>query len=203
MGMISATTYRCAFSVAPFGKRYNKAYNILACGCWARGLVAVCRCPERKHVSLVETKVGSDGRTRATGIKPRLTESAAYPIAMGQRIVEAACPGQPAPVQCPAPGPKSGTKKRTGKKKEGALTVVKSKIATAAKSQSQRPTSGRPAADATNAANQTARSWLIPSAIAPAAASEAPRPRAWCTPAASSTSTVSSRRPTWAQPRSE
>ena len=203
LGMISATTYRCAFSVAPFGKRYNKAYSILACGCWVRGLVAVCRCPERKHIPLVDTKVGSDGRIRTTGIKRRLTESAAYPIAMGHRIVEAACPGHAAPVQCPVPGPKSGTKKRTSKKKEGALTVVKSKIATIAKSQRQRPNSGRPAADATNAANNTTRSWLTPSALAPPAASEAPRSRAWCSPAASSTSTVSSRRPAWAQPRSE
>ena len=94
LNMVEACTNRCAFSVAPFGKRYKKKYKFLATGSWIRGVFAPCRCPGNVHLLLTKTRVGKDGRVQRNGIKVRLTESGAYPIALGHHIVECACPGQ-------------------------------------------------------------------------------------------------------------
>ena len=94
LNMVAACTYHCAFSVVPFGKRYKKKYKLLATSSWIRGVFAPCRCPGNLHLPLCNTRVGKNGQVQINGIKARLRESGAYPIAMGQRVVECACPGQ-------------------------------------------------------------------------------------------------------------
>ena len=79
-----------------------KGYRFLAIGNWIRGVAARCQCPGGVHTPLTTKKIGSNGKVQHTGIKKRLKESGAYPLALGRRIVACAIPGQPIqPSDCP------------------------------------------------------------------------------------------------------
>ena len=91
--MVKAYTFRCAFSAAPFGKRYKRRYEFMATSSWIRNVFAPCRCPGNVHLPLYNEKVCKDGWVQNNGIEVRLEESGAYSIPLGRRIVECACPG--------------------------------------------------------------------------------------------------------------
>ena len=55
-------------------------------GNWIDNVIEPCRCPGRQHKSTVTRWVGKDGRRKVRGIPGALTESAAYPRRLGQRI---------------------------------------------------------------------------------------------------------------------
>ena len=191
LNMVVGYTYRCAFSVAPFGKRYKKKYKFLATGSWVRGVFAACRCPGNVHLPLCKTRVCKDGRVQKTGIKARLTESGAYPIALGQRIVECACPGHA------DMGTTVGMRVDTKKVVQALKRVRKSytKKRTSAVSSVTRVASKK------NEPVSTARSWTTPPASSGTCTSQSPliKARAWCTPSASSTSSSSSAK-AWCTP---
>jgi len=77
-------TYRCAFDDAPHGERYLKPYKFLGSGSWLERARRSCDCPDRRHRELA---VSHDGAV--SGIRDRLTESAAYPPRLGAAIVNA------------------------------------------------------------------------------------------------------------------
>lgn len=181
--MVAACTFRCAFSVAPFGKRYKKQYKLLGTSSWIRGVFAACRCPGNVHLPLVIKRVGTNGKVQINGVKARLRESGAYPIAMGHRVVECACPGQvekDTPVQCPVA--EVTLRKTTAQKqsKQVRRTVKKARKIYIKKSTSAVSSGSGPVSKA--------RSWATPAASAASHTSAAPlgKARAWCTPSASS-----------------
>ena len=55
-------------------------------GDWIDGVIEPCRCPGRQHKSTVTRWIGKDGRRKVRGIPGALTESAAYPRRLAQRI---------------------------------------------------------------------------------------------------------------------
>ena len=191
LNMVSAYTHRCAFSVAPFGQRYKKKYKFLATSSWIRGVFAACRCPGNVHLKLSSNKVGKEGRMQTNGIKARLKESGAYPIALGQRVVECACPGQ-ADMRMPWPSLKARalaqlrTLGRTSYRKRLGRTLKRVR-------KSYRKTRTSAVSSVARDESMTAaRSWTTPTPSASSSTRIAPPPltkaRAWCTPSASSAS---------------
>ena len=55
-------------------------------GNWVDNVIEPCRRPGRRHTSTVTRWIGKDGRRKVRGIPGALTESAAYPRRLGQRI---------------------------------------------------------------------------------------------------------------------
>ena len=203
--LTSAIADRCAYSSAPYGKRYLKAFRFIATGTWIRGVAATCTCPNGIHLSLVRTTKAADGRLRISGIPARLRESGSYPLPLGRKIVQCACPGRPlqqseswdvAPSSVPRPGSrivrKKATKNGTGKK-QTMRKIIKQKTQSAAKRSSTK-----------------GPVWLKPMATAaskPSPTSPAIAHPAWCTPSATGRSTPSSQtssvRPAWLTPSAE
>ncbi len=216
LAMTSAIAYRCAYSSAPYGKRYKKGYRFIATGRWIRGVAARCKCPGGVHLALVTRRRGLDGKTCTTGIKKRLKESGAYPLSLGRKIIECATPGRPLQpsdspdsVQCPADRQtKHGTKKATGAGRVQ-KTMIKNRTRRAVSA--THPPS-RPSRVQRPASSAAAPSWLQPSATATATTgptkccSLAHQPT-WCTPAATSTPGQSSStpiaKPSWLTPKAE
>ena len=202
LAMTSAIAYRCAYSSAPYGSRYLKGYRLLAIGKWIRGVAARCQCPGGVHLPLVTKKIGSDGKVRVTGIKKRLTESGAYPLALGRKIVACATPGRPLqPSDCPENGTVPADRSTLRSRQRPASTSVqrptsstkatrvrKAFIKKSPRAPVQRPVSSsvpRPVP------NVSAPSWLQPSASAASTSGRSKRgPVAhrpsWRTPAATS-----------------
>ena len=184
LNMVSAYTHRCAFSVAPFGQRYNKKYKFLATSSWIRGVFAACRCPGNVHLKLSSNKVGKEGRMQTNGIKARLKESGAYPIALGQRVVECACPGQ------------AGMGVAVGTLQESAAQHKAKKLGRTLKRVRKSYLKTRTSAVSSVARDESmtaARSWTTPPTPSVSSSTRiAPPPltkaRAWCTPSASSAS---------------
>ncbi len=87
-GHSSIVTPRCAWSTEAFGKRSLKYFKFVATGGWIRRIRQKCRCPGRRHF-LLTTVSFRNGRARFTGKKVALRQSAAYPKALGRRIVQA------------------------------------------------------------------------------------------------------------------
>ena len=96
--MVAACTYRCAFYVDPFGRRYKKTVQLP--GHEFMDPRCVCNMPlswelaHNCHLPLTSKRINKNGRLQICGTKRRLRASGAYPIALGQRVVECACPGQ-------------------------------------------------------------------------------------------------------------
>lgn len=203
--LTSTIAYRCAYSSAPYGKRYLKAYRFMANGTWIRGVAATCKCPNGIHLPMVRLTKAKDGRTRISGIHTRLQESGSYPLSLGRKIVQCACPGRPlqqseswdvAPSSVLRPESrivrKKATKTATGKK-QITRKIINHKSQSAAKRSST-----------------TGPAWLKPMATAaskPSPTSPATALPAWCTPSATGRSTPSSQtssvKPTWLTPRTE
>ena len=129
----SAIAYRCAYSSAPYGKRYLKGYRFMATGTWIRGVAAKCKCPNDIHLPLTRQTRAADGSIKITGIRARLRESGAYPLPLGRKIVQCASPGRPlqqseswndAPSSVPRPVcknmKKNATKNTAGKTQSAA-----------------------------------------------------------------------------------
>jgi len=216
LNMVAACTYHCAFSVAPFGKRYKKKYKLLATSSWIRGVFAPCRCPGNLHLPLCNKRVGKNGQVQINGIKARLRESGAYPIAMGQRVVECACPGQ-ADKDTAVEVAESTLRKPTQQKKPKQVRRTLKKVRSininksiSSVSRGSGPVSTArmwttPAASSGTRTSLTplskARAWRTPSALSPSAgtttcpvSSNACKERSWCTPAATSSSKPSDAR---------
>ena len=196
LNMVSAYTHRCAFSVAPFGKRYKKKYKFLATSSWIRGVFAACRCPGNVHLKLSSNKVGKEGRMQTNGIKARLKESGAYPIALGQRVVECACPGQAGMGVAVGTLQESAAQRKAKKPARTPSATQRSarkmlKCHTDAKVLKYLKTRTSAVSSVARDESMTAaRSWTTPSVssstrIAPPPLTKA---RAWCTPSASSAS---------------
>ena len=186
LNMVIGYTYRCAFSVAPFGKRYKKQYKFLATSSWIRGVFAPCRCPGKVHLPLKIIKVGSGGKVQHNGIKERCQESGTYPIALGQRVVECACPGQADRSTEVEAISKSAMQCKTKKVGQTLKRVRKSfikKSISAVSSVARVPSRG-------SGAMSTDKSWTTPSASSGTRASPPSlvKARAWCTPSVSSSS---------------
>ena len=85
----------CRYSTAPFGSRYGKKFKLMGSHAWVLQLACRCRCPGRKHKSLVTVK-NVRGKKAVTGVKQALKDSAAYPRAMGTAVIQKwmrnACP---------------------------------------------------------------------------------------------------------------
>jgi len=195
LGMVAACTYRCAFSVAPFGKRIKKKYNFLATSSWIRGVFAACRCPGNLHLPLTSKRISKNGRVQTNGIKTRLLESGAYPIALGQRVVECACPGQ-ADRGTSVEVVESKLRKPSHQQKTQKVRLPKRvrKLYTK-KSTSPVSSVSRPVSRGSGPVSK-ARVWAAPAASSGTRASLRPvscggvpvKARAWCTPSASSSS---------------
>ena len=213
LAMTSAIAYRCTYESAAYGRRYLKGYRMLAIGTWIRGVAAQCRCPQGIHLPLVTKNIGPDGKVRITGIKKRLTESGAYPLALGRKIIACAAPGQPLqPSDFPdnGTGPAGRSAKRITKKPTRAgqvrTTVIKkqarkTEFATHGRSSVKRPVS-----------SVFAPLWLQPSASAASTSRPSKRCRdanqlVWCRPAATSTSerlsSAAIAKPSWLTPQAE
>ena len=216
LGMVSAIAYRCAYSSAPYGRRYLKGYKFLATGKWIRGVAAKCQCPGGIHLSLVITKKGPDGKRHVTGIKKRLHESGAYPLALGRKIVACATPGRP--LQ-PGDGPDNSTiqaNRSTPRSRRNlvpgavqhyvsstrASQVKKTKTKKHARADVQRPASSTAHCPASSV---SALPWLQPSATSagmsgrPKRGPKAKQP-AWCMPLATSMARRRSDQPSWCTP---
>jgi len=85
--MVPVITYRCAFSGAPYGERFQKGFRFLATGAWIEQTSERCCCPGGVHKQLVKISF-SGGKRRVTGIQSALMVSGAYPRALGRRIVQ-------------------------------------------------------------------------------------------------------------------
>ena len=80
----TALANRCAYDVAPFGRRPLKQYKFLASGSWIEETARTCRCPNGAHKKLV-----INDERGVTGIPKELQASAAYPRKLGVAIVAA------------------------------------------------------------------------------------------------------------------
>ena len=213
LALASAIAYRCAYDSAPFGKRYLKGYRFLAIGTWIRGVAAPCQCPASIHTPLTRKKIGSDGKVKYTGIVKRLQQSGAYPLALGQRIVACATPGQPLqPSDCPdndtAPADRSMLH---GRQRPASSTVQRTKATRVRKTVLKKPARAggqRPVSSSTqHPVPNVSAPWLQPAASATITTGRSKHgpvahQASWCTPAA--TSTVSAGRgASWLTPRAE
>lgn len=81
-------TYRCAFDDRPMGARYFKPYKFLSTNSWIEQLRRTCNCTGG-HAPMV-TRV--DGAV--TGMLAELKHSAAYPLELGECIVQAWLPAR-------------------------------------------------------------------------------------------------------------
>ena len=216
LGLTSSFADRCAYSSAPYGKRYLKRYRFMATGTWIRGVAAVCKCPKGIHLPLVRRTKAADGSIKTTGIQARLRESGSYPLPLGRQIVQCASPGRPlqqseswdiAPSSALRPASKTvrkkATKNATGKKQSTRKVINKKTQAAAELSSTKGPAWLQPMATASHVPASHARSpasRTAPSSLATT------RP-AWCTPLATATSTpskqTSSVRPAWLTPSVE
>ena len=79
----SAVCHRCSFEKAADGKRLWKQYKFYCSDPWIGDLQVGCNC-ELGHIALTSKKDG-----KVTGNLDRLSESAAYPIALGQAVISA------------------------------------------------------------------------------------------------------------------
>ena len=75
---------RCPFAVEPDGQRHWKRYMFLSASMWVKRLRRKCGCLSKQHIKLTKKRFG-----RVSGIKPRLRESAAYPLALGSAVISA------------------------------------------------------------------------------------------------------------------
>ena len=80
----TALANRCAYDVAPFGRRPLKQYKFLASGSWIEETARACKCPNGAHKKLV-----INDERGVTGIPKELQASAAYPRKLGVAIVAA------------------------------------------------------------------------------------------------------------------
>ena len=80
--LISTLTPRCAFDRKPFGQRFLKVFKLYGPS-WILDMHRTCKCPNGKHQALVKTSANGS----VTGIHDALTESGAYPKAMGHALV--------------------------------------------------------------------------------------------------------------------
>ena len=226
LAMTSAIAYRCAYSSAPYGSRYLKGYRFLATGKWIRGVAARCQCPGGVHLPLVINKIGSDGRARVTGIKKRLRESGAYPLALGRKIVACATPGRPLqPSDCPENGTVPADRSTAHSRQRPASTSVQrpapstrtTRVRKAFIKKNPRAAAQRPVSSSVPrpVPNVSAPSWMQPSASAASTSGRSKRgPVAhrpsWQTPAATGCShhrspaaASTSAMPSWLTPTAE
>jgi len=94
LGMASTVAPRCAYSTAPDGRLYNKAFKFIATNTWIEGCSAKCK-PGQAHLAMVVAQCGGDGRVSITGIQHKLRESRSYPLPLGRNIVRGTSLGQP------------------------------------------------------------------------------------------------------------
>ena len=95
LGMVSVVAPRCAYSTAPYGQRYKKAFKFVATGTWIQGCVAKCKCLGKVHLALTVARQGRDGKVSITGIQHGLRESGSYLLPLGRKIEKCASLGQP------------------------------------------------------------------------------------------------------------
>ena len=79
----SAVCHRCSFEKAPDGKRLWKQYKFYCSDPWIGDLQVGCKC-QQGHIALTSKQDG-----KVTGKLDLLSESAAYPIALGQAVISA------------------------------------------------------------------------------------------------------------------
>lgn len=83
--LVAAVAHRCAYDVeTPFGDRYLKAYKFVSTSSCMSEVEKACTCPGKEHKALVRR----DG-PKVTGIQGNLTESQAYPKALGEALITA------------------------------------------------------------------------------------------------------------------
>ena len=183
LNMVAACTYRCAFSSAPFGQRYRKKYHFLATSRWIRGVFAPCRCPRNRHLPLCRKTIRKDGKTQVFGIRTRLRESGAYPTALGQRVIECACPGHPdreTSMEVVAIKLHRPPRRKTAQKARQMLKGVQ-KVCT------KKTTSAVSSGKVQCAVSSGTRSWCTPSETCQCpVSSSVGKERSWCTPSATS-----------------
>ena len=80
LNMVIGYTYRCEFSVAPFGKCDRNKYKFLATSLWIRSVCAACQCHGTVHLPLCCTKVCKGGRVQKTGSSRDLRNPAPTPL---------------------------------------------------------------------------------------------------------------------------
>jgi len=86
----SAVTYRCAFErKASSVPRLWKVYKFWATGSWIQGTRRTCQCAGKPHLRMTKSYLDRLGKRRHNGIPNLLTQSAAYPDALGVSIVRA------------------------------------------------------------------------------------------------------------------
>jgi hypothetical protein len=83
--LITAVTYRCAFSTEELGKRIKKGYKFLATGQWIQLARRTCPCGAAGHVACMDT----NEKGQVTGNQAVLQQSQAYPAALGHALVDA------------------------------------------------------------------------------------------------------------------
>ena len=124
--MFSACVPRCAHSTAePLGQRMFKLFKFWATGRWIQRLTGRCERPmiedetgrrKKQHVSCADDFIQKDtpnkpkrvGQLRYTGRKNNLKESGAYPLPLGQNLVQACLAGDAGLESLQAPRKQTG-----------------------------------------------------------------------------------------------
>ena len=86
---------RCCFSDAPMGTRWWKPFTFAGAR-WPRHLQRLCECPGRTHQPLCRTAAGKTSGT------PALRASQAYPLALGEWVIEVGAAHGSCSQPCPA-----------------------------------------------------------------------------------------------------
>ena len=68
LGMLYVVA-RCAYSTAPYERRYKKAFKFVATGTWTQGIVAKCKCLGKVHMALTVARRGRGGMATLTRIE--------------------------------------------------------------------------------------------------------------------------------------
>lgn len=84
--LTSSVVHRCAFDTRDYGDRLGKAYKVHCTEPWilSARLAHGCTCPRREHRKMVK-RVGD----KVWGLKSELSESQAYPDALGEAVIAA------------------------------------------------------------------------------------------------------------------
>ena len=97
---------RCAFSDAPDGQRWLKKYSLWSSEGWLRQLSCPCACTKPAlHARLVRTEVINGKKAYNTVDRKALQQAAAYPLRMGEAVVDAWSGAREPIVQSPLPSP--------------------------------------------------------------------------------------------------
>lgn len=84
--LASSVVHRCAFDARVYGDRLGKAYKVYCSEPWVLSaeLARGCTCPRREHRKMVK-RVGD----KVWGLQSELSESQAYPDALGEAVIAA------------------------------------------------------------------------------------------------------------------